>query len=196
MSDRLIQLRPATEADVFHVAMIMAEALGDTVMERCEAYGHVVLAGDAARIELLTQVASRPDTLYSWRHCTLATDAADGQVLGGLISYAGDDYLQRRQVTFSLVSDLIDFDVAQMDAEAQPNEYYLDSLAVWPAARGRGVARRLMQDGIAQGRSQGRPVVLACSPHNAGAHRLYESLGFRDAGRLFIFGEDYIRMEA
>lgn len=194
MLDGLI-LRPATEADSFHVAMIIAEALGDSIMERYQAGGHRVAEADAASLDLLMQVASRPDTLYTWRHCMLAVDAKEDQVLGGLISYPGDDYLQRRALTFSLVSSLIDFDVAQMDAEVQSGEYYLDSLAVWPSARGRGVARQLMQEALCQARSMGRSAVLACSPHNPGAHRLYESLGFCDAGRLFIFGEEYIRME-
>ena len=125
-----------------------------------------------------------------------ATAIADsGEVAGGLIAYPGDDYMARRDVTFALVKPLIHFDVERMDAEVGADEYYLDSLAVWPSSRGLGLGRVLMQHGIEQGRSMGRTTVLACAPDNTDAHRLYESLGFRDAGPLFIFGEDYIRRE-
>ena len=81
-----------------------------------------------------------------------------------------------------------------MDAEAGPGEYYLDSIAVVPEARGRGIARQLLQRGIAIAREMGLPAVLACEPDNLGAKALYESLGFKHDGDLFIFGHRYLRM--
>ncbi len=187
-------LRKATPNDALQVALIVAEALGDPIMERYVQSGCTIHPDDVKRMELLMQVASRKDTLYTWQHCTLAI-ADNGEVAGGLIAYPGDDYLVRRDTTFDLVKPLIHFDVERMDAEVQSNEYYLDSLAVWPSFRGLGLGRVLMLHGIEQGRSMGRTTVLACAPDNTGAHRLYESLGFKDAGPLYIFGEDYIRME-
>ena len=145
-------------------------------------------------MELLRQVALHDDTLYSYRHCTLV-QTADGQTAGGLIAYPGDDYLHRRRITFSMVSELIHFDVDKMDPETQPHEFYLDSMAVWPQFRRQGIARMLMRHGIQAGLGMHRTVTLACAPDNDGAHRLYTSLGFRNNGSLFIFGEDYIRME-
>lgn len=82
-----------------------------------------------------------------------------------------------------------------MDPETQPHEFYLDSMAVWPQFRRLGIARMLMRHGIQDGLGMHRTVTLACAPDNDGAHRLYTSLGFRNNGSLFIFGEDYIRME-
>ena len=189
-----MKLRKATSDDTLQVALIVAEALGDSIMERYVQSGSTIHPDDEKRMELLMQVAARTDTLYTWQHCTLAI-ADSGEVAGGLIAYPGDDYMARRDVTFALVKPLIHFDVERMDAEVGADEYYLDSLAVWPSFRGLGLGRVLMQHGIEQGRSMGRTTVLACAPDNTGAHRLYESLGFRDAGPLFIFGEDYIRME-
>lgn len=188
------RLEQATPADAIQVALIMAEALGDDIMERCLAAGNEIPLADRRRMELLRQVALHNDTLYSYRHCTLVR-TADGQTAGGLIAYPGDDYLHRRQVTFSMVKELIRFDVDKMDPEAQPHEFYLDSMAVWPQFRRQGIARMLMRHGIQAGLDMQRTVTLACAPDNDGAHRLYTSLGFSDKGSLFIFGEDYIRME-
>ena len=188
------RLVKATPEDAPQVALIMAEALGDDIMERCLANGNEIPTADRRRMELLRQVALHDDTLYSYRHCTLVR-TADGQTAGGLIAYPGDDYLHRRRVTFSMVSELIRFDVDKMDPETQPHEFYLDSMAVWPQFRRQGIARMLMRHGIQDGLCMHRTVTLACAPDNNGAHRLYTSLGFRNNGSLFIFGEDYIRME-
>ncbi len=187
-------LQQATPQDAFHVALIMAEAIGDDIMERYAANGDALPAEDTARMELLTEVARRTDTLYSYTHCTLAR-TAEGEIAGGLIAYPGDDYLQRRRTTFSLVQELLSFDPEKMDPETLPGEFYLDSLAVFPRFRGRGIARQLLLHGIARGQALHCPTILACAPENTGAHALYTSLGFRDTSRLFIFGEDYIRME-
>ena len=188
------RLVKATPEDAPQVALIMAEALGDDIMERCLANGNEIQTADRRRMELLRQVALHDDTLYSYRHCTLVR-TADGQTAGGLIAYPGDDYLHRRRVTFSMVSELIRFDVDKMDPETQPQEFYLDSMAVWPQFRRQGIARMLMRHGIQTGLGMHRTVTLACAPDNDGAHRLYTSLGFRNNGSLFIFDEDYIRME-
>lgn len=184
----------ATPGDALQVALIMAEAVGDDIMERTIANSGRIPETDKERMEKLCQVALRENTLYSYLHCTLVR-TADGQTAGGLIAYPGDDYIQRRTTTFDIVRDLIQFDTEKMDAEVQPHEFYLDSMAVWPQYRRQGIARKLMQHGIAMGKEAKRPVTLACAPDNTGAHRLYTSLGFHDAGKLFIFGEDYIRME-
>lgn len=187
-------INKATPQDILHVALTIAEALGDNIMERYVDNGNSIPEQDRKFMDLLYHVVQREDTLYSYTRCTLAR-TKDGQVAGGLVAYPGDDYLQRRNTTFSLLDTLIHFDIEQMDAEVQPDEYYLDSLAVWPQFRGHGIARQLMLQGISQGRQMQRTTTLACAPDNHGAHKLYTSLGFRDSGRLFIFGEDYIRME-
>ena len=88
----------------------------------------------------------------------------------------------------------LQFDVDAMDAETVAGEYYLDSLAVLPSYRGRGVARMLLQSGIDTAHRLNRPAILACAPNNVNAKRLYESLGFRATGMYSLFGHPYWRM--
>lgn len=184
-------IRKATISDSPFIALVVVEALGDDIMERSEG---TLSEQDNHRLALLADVICRDNTLYSWRHTLIAEDT-DGTPLGAIVAYPGDNYMEMRTNTFSLLRELISFDVESMDAEARPGEYYLDSLAVTPHARGRGIARQLLLSAIDEAKEQSRPAILACEPNNLGAKALYESLGFRHDGDLFIFGHHYLRME-
>lgn len=184
-----VTLRPATLEDARFVALVMAEAIGDDIMERCP----LTTEKDLKKMTMLEALAKHPNTLYSYQRATLAVDG-NGDYLGGLIAYPAEGYLERRKLTFDLCREWMFFDPDKMDPETVDGEYYLDSLAVLPAYRGQGIARKLLQHGIVEGKRLGLLPVLACSPENASAHRIYTSLGFADEGRLFIFGENYLRM--
>ncbi|NHI01249.1 GNAT family N-acetyltransferase [Oceanimonas sp. MB9] len=67
------------------------------------------------------------------------------------------------------------------------NEGWILSLAVAPAARGRGLGRQLLQVAVTALESQGcKRIKLTVLPDNPALH-LYHSLGFAEAGRE----EDY-----
>ena len=183
-------IRKATIDDAPFIALVVVEALGDDIMER---YPEHIGGQDRRKLELLADSIRQDNTLYSWRHTIIAQDN-DGKPLGALVAYNGDDYMQMRKRTFSMLDELITFNVESMDAEAQPGELYIDSIAVMPNARGKGIARQLLQYGIGVAREMRLPAVLACEPNNHGAKALYESLGFKHEGELFIFGHHYLRM--
>lgn len=193
--NRTITLRKATAEDAAFLAMVVSEALDSHVMESYEAGNGIIPENQRPLMEVLESIILHPDTLYTWHHATIAQNA-QGEAIGALVAYAGDDYMQRRDTTFSMFSSVmpLSFDVAAMDAETVAGEYYLDSLAVMPSHRGRGVARMLLQSGIATARELHRPAILACSPENLNAKRLYESLGFRAANLYSLFGHPYWRM--
>lgn len=186
-----ITYRKGTPGDAAFVAQVVAEALGDTLMERV-ATGQET-ARDRDILKLIEDVCRRDDTLYSWRNTRMAI-SSEGQPAGALVAYPGSGYLECRTRTFALLGSLITFDVENMDAETRDGEYYIDSLAVLPQWRGRGIARRLLQEAQREAWRRGLPAILACAPDNVGAKRLYESLGFRETGQVYIFGEDYLRM--
>ena len=99
-----------------------------------------------------------------------------------------------RKLTFSMLSELINFNVSQMDAETGAGEYYIDSIAVVPEFRNRGIGKDLLRIGISEAKRLQRPAILACAPENIGAKRIYESIGFTHQGDMFIFGHNYMRM--
>ncbi|MGN0233963.1 MAG: GNAT family N-acetyltransferase [Bacteroidaceae bacterium] len=187
----MIRYRKATIYDAPFVAVVVTEALGNSIMERMTAGNES--SEDLRLLKQIEEVCRRTDTLYSWKNTNVAI-SSDGEPVGAIVAYPGEGYLECRARTFDLLGNLITFDVASMDAETRDGEYYLDSLAVHPRWRGRGIARQLIIQAQKEAAQMGRPAVLACAPDNTGARRLYEALGFRQEGRMYIFGENYLRM--
>lgn len=137
-------------------------------------------------------ICRREDVLYSWRNTLIAE--ADGTDLGMVTAYDGRYYRGWREMTLSLVREHLGVEFPGMEDEAVPGEYYVDSLAVLPEFRGRGVGRALLQCAITQGHELGLKVTLAVEYDNDRAQHLYRSLGFAPDGNLFIFGHDYQKM--
>lgn len=63
--------------------------------------------------------------------------------------------------------------------------WYIDSLAVYKAHRGKGIARKLLERELS--RSGGRPLGLIAASYNTAALSLYEAFGFRQLERLNAF---------
>ena len=139
-------------------------------------------------------ICIREDVLYSWRNTIIAE--VGGERVGMLTSYDGRHYHDMRIRTMALVKEYLGIEFPNMEDEAIPGEYYLDSLAVMPEHRGKGIGRSLLLSGIEAGHAAGLTVTLAVDPVNERAKKLYRSLGFEPAGKLFIFGHDYDKMEA
>ena len=67
-----ITLRKATAADASFLAMVVSEALDSDVMECYEAANGVIPADRRQLMAVLESVILHPDTLYTWRHATIA----------------------------------------------------------------------------------------------------------------------------
>lgn len=175
-----MDLRPATFSDSPFVAWTVLAAIGmDNPSEKL--------------LDGVTEMCRREDVLYSWRNTLIAE--VSGRVVGALICYDGIRYRQMREVTFPLIAQASGNDFSSMEMETQEGEFYLDSMAVLPEYRRRGVATALLKAGVAQARSLNIPqAAMVVSPENPDAQRLYESLGFRFSRDMFLFGENYRKM--
>ncbi len=170
-------------------------------------------------LEGMTEICRREDTLYSWKNTLVAcvevgregcSDASDcemgiqdscsgnaSMVVGSLTSYDGADYLAMRELTFGIAREKFGWEPPLMDDETQAGEWYMDSLAVHPSFRGRGLAQLLFSQAFevaeALGFTQASLIALASADRLVS---FYESLGFRPEGHLNCFGHDYLRMVA
>jgi len=158
----------------FHMAMLME----NTPKEQIEKFASCV--------------CKRDDVLYCAKNTIIAE--VDGARAGMLTAYDGRFYKSMREKTFKVVKECLDIEFPGMEDEAQTGEYYLDSLAVWPEFRGKGLGRKLLEKGIEEGKNLNQTITLAVDPMNIRAQRLYESLGFKRKGDLFIFGHTYWKM--
>ena len=112
-----------------------------------------------------------------------------------MVAYDGARYRQMRDITFPMIRMYVGDDYYKMDDEACAGEYYLDSLAVLPEYRRRGVASALIQEMFRQRDEAGIPLAtIAVDPENDTAYRLYLRSGFRPEGHINVFGTNYDRL--
>jgi len=131
---------------------------------------------------VMTTLVGRDDTQYSYRNTICAVDTVSGQVCGISTSYDGGllDVLRRPFWDAARVEWGIDH--SSMSDETQAGELYLDSLAVLPAYRGRGIAKALLRATKEKALRAGLPLGLLVDCGNPKAEALYTSVGFRYAG--------------
>lgn len=135
---------------------------------------------------IFTELAARDDTQYSYLNTLKAVDN-EGNILGIIIGYDGADLYELRQQFIDAVKFHTGIDMTGMADETTPDEFYLDSLAVWPQFRGNGIGRALLKAAVERARSIGKPAGLLVDKSNPRARRLYESVGFKNAGdRPFV----------
>lgn len=85
--------------------------------------------------------------------------------------------------------------VGTVSAVPRGEELYVRSMAVVPAARGRGVGEMLLERVEEFARARGhRRLTLSTTPFLSRAIRLYERAGFRRAGPLELFGTPLFEM--
>lgn len=93
-------------------------------------------------INTLTAVCAQLDTQYSYTNTLVAEE--DGEIAGIMITIDGSNYRRQRERMFPQLKSLFDTAFGQgwenMEDEAQVGELYVDSIAVFPAYRHRGIA--------------------------------------------------------
>ena len=153
-----------------------------------------VLSDDVTEfLECITECEGREDTLYSWKNTRLAE--VDGIPAGALLSYPGEWYMKLRDKTFRKYWPAFFTVQPESDPEADPGEYYLDSLAVHPDYRKQGIGRALLEDGIIKGASLGfKRISIIAETEYPHLVQYYESLGFVPADHRQVFGTDFQRL--
>jgi ribosomal protein S18 acetylase RimI-like enzyme len=117
------------------------------------------------------------------------------RILGVAISYDGsaarelDEPLERAAKLQSGSSDY------KIPTEAEPDEFYLDTVSVNRNCQGQGIGRQLIEAVCERGRQCGRNRIgLLVDVANPDAKRLYERLHFRVNKRRELAGEEYFHM--
>lgn len=143
---------------------------------------------------IFRDLALMEDSQYSFRNALIAEDEK-GSPMGMVVAYDGKILMEARKLFFSLTKEYLGWDIYELTEGLEPepetdgDEYYLDSLAVWPEYRGRGVASRLIGEVKKLAIKAGKPVGLLCAEGNSRAEKLYRSLGFEAVGVRPFAGE-------
>lgn len=175
--ERKIIVRAAVREDAAIIAEAVAMAIGDETALRnyCgENY-----------IEVLTEIARREATQYSWQYALIAE--VDGTAAGAVVGYDGAALHTLREGTFATLRDCIGRTPTIVD-ETSEGEYYLDSVGVLSQFRGIGVGRALVSAFCEKAFAMGhKRVGLIVDCENPDAEKLYTSLGFRRVGTRPFF---------
>ncbi len=139
-------------------------------------------------------LAAMDDTLYSWRNACIAQ--CDGTDAAVLISYDGASYATASAKTFAYIRDHGGEDFTGMTHEAVAGEWYIDTLAVMPEFRRRGIAVQLLHHAISLGQQNPhtQKITLYVDPDHPWVVDLYASVGFQPEGEAVIFGQTFRKM--
>ena len=112
-----------------------------------------------------------------------------------MIAVDGTNYRTQRERMYPQLKSI--FDTAfglgweDMEDEAQAGEFYVDSIAVFPPYRHRGIGTNLLLHAKQRAKELNIPLItLAVEPMNS-AKILYQELGFTYNRLITIFNEEY-----
>ncbi|MBA5778572.1 GNAT family N-acetyltransferase [Stappia sp. F7233] len=175
------RFRPATKED----ADLLAE-LVNYAGEGLPYYLWSRMAGPGETVwEIGAQRALREDGAFSYRNATLIE--ADGEAAGCLIGYVIAD----RPEAIDPDTPPIVMPLQELESLA-PGTWYVNVLAVLPEYRDRGLGTALMELADEAGRRAGKKgMSVIVSDANAGARRLYERCGYKEAARRPMVKDDW-----
>jgi len=170
----MIEIKKATKEQAEDIARLIMTAMTD---ECC-----LYFCGEGYTLEdfrrMMTSLVARDDTQYSYTNTLVAID--DERLVGIAVSYDGGRLHELRQAFIEAAKTGIGRDHTGMDDETQAGELYLDSLAVVPDYRRRGIASRLIKATKQRADAMGLPFVgLLVDKGNPTGEALYTSIGFR-----------------
>lgn len=171
-----ITIQPATRAQAPAIAQLIMMAMTDDCCLHFCGPGR----GLSDFLRMMTTLVEREDTQYSYTNTCVACDG--DRVVGIAVSYDGGRLHELRRPFVELARELLAQDHSGMDDETQAGELYLDSLAVLPDYRQRGIARRLIAATRRRAVALGLPCVgLLVDRGNPVGEALYAAAGFRYA---------------
>ena len=186
MQHSTINIRDAKKSDAPIIAQVVAMAIGDenAMKNYCgENY-----------ITLLIDIIEHERSQYSYRNTLIAE--IDNTPVGAIIGYDGAKLHELRATTYSIIHDALGRKPSIPD-ETEAGEYYLDSLAIVPEHRGKGIGKQLIAALCERAFSLGHEHVgLIVDFDNSRAEALYTSLGFSRVGTKTFLGHKMWHMQA
>ena len=177
MNNENISIRGARPDEAARIADLIIMAMTEECCLHFCGPGHDIR--DFRRV--MTSLVSRSDTQYSYNNTLVAT--IEDNIVGICVSYDGAMLHLLRQPFIDAAQQEWGMDHSSIPDETQAGELYIDSLAVDPEYRGRGIAKLLLRATIDKSRALGLPSTgLLVDVGNPKAEALYNKVGFQYAG--------------
>jgi ribosomal protein S18 acetylase RimI-like enzyme len=180
-------IRRAKKSDAHLVPEIMLQAMGDII------FRFIKKEDRNEAVHFLTQLFMQKGNLYSYENTFVAIDNS-GQISGSLTGYDGDKFIELRQPILDHMQELYNNNLIP-EAETTGGEFYIDSIAVAPIARGKGIGTALLHFAITHAKQNGfKKVGLLVDLENPNAQKLYERIGFKLGKKTPFAGGEYYHM--
>lgn len=116
-------------------------------------------------------------------------------ILGQICVYDGANFQQLRQPVWDKIKEKYGITYSS-EAETAPGEMYIDTFAICPSARGKGLGKEMLQFAITYYvKQQNKTVGLLVENDNPDAKRLYTNMGFEVREERIIFGKKMEHMQ-
>lgn len=179
----MIKIRKAFPADAAAIAPLMLLAMEEIIF---------YFMGERDRqkaIALLTYLISQPENQYSYEHIIVAEE--DEKIIGQICLYPGDALEQLRAPVRAYLRKHFNRAPA-LGEETHAEETYIDTLAVDPAAQGRGIGKILLLYVIDLFvHRYGEVLGLLVEKDNDRAKTLYLNIGFKPTGTVHLFDKTF-----
>ena len=181
MENCTIIVREAQKSDAEFVATAVFMALGGDPKAR-------------ALYPIFRELAGRELSQYSYRNALVAT--VDGEPAGAIVAYDGARLQELRVPLIALIKEQLG-ESLEIEEETAAGEFYIDSLAVAPSFRGKGVGLRLLAAMRDKAFDSGyENVGLLVDFDNPRAEKLYSSAGFKRVEETTFLGHRMWHMQA
>lgn len=173
----------------------------------CMAWGECayVLAGSdnqKAAQDIIKKFYKQPDNILSYQNIHVA-EGRNG-IAGLVLSFPSDHFPRLSKLLVEKLPKFYKSDVEDYQGkvvpmlktkEAEPGEYYIDSLAVYPQYRACGIGSRLLKVATLKSHKLGiSKTSLIVKPENKGALKLYKKHGYSVRGKLKQAGTNFLSM--
>lgn len=170
-------IRPARREEAPYIGAAVVDAIG---MEIAEELGRG-RGGVETAVALFSELAALDDSQYSYLNTLVAVDECD-RVVGVCVAYNGARLHELRLRFIEVARRMLGLEFGELKDECEPSEFYLDTLSVDPAHRGRGIASSLIRATAGRARAIDKPLGLLVDKDNVRARRLYDREGFKPVG--------------
>ena len=180
-----LQIRTALVCDIPHLAYIWLEATGGVI----EALYEGAIPGRQTN-EIVELLFSRSSSTTRFSNAIIAEE--DGVVVGGIHAYPeaeeennpADPLIDEARL--SVIKPFMELHVT--------GGYYIVAVALYPQARNKGIAKRLLQRAESNAKSLGfEQVSLHVFEQNSVARSLYSRLGYQEQGSHPVVAHPRIR---
>lgn len=175
--DYELNIRKATINDAPLIAKVVAMAIGEE---------SAILYGGENYMKVFEEIALLENSQYSYRNAFVAE--VDGKAAGAVVAYDGAELYPLRKTTLEIIYKHTAKEL-QIADETDSSEFYLDSLAVLPEYRGRGIGAQLILAVKDRAFNEyNKNLGLLVDFENPDAERLYQSVGFERADVKYFLG--------